>query len=645
MIATAEGVIALLPQSRSLSVQLGSRTLERDLICILQDGGDVAALSESHPAPAVERALAALEDHKILFRSRAVLEVDLHSSEVGNAVAHWSGAITSLEVGGTVSLSAPLGSSLIEPWLRELRGRRIPVLLAWTAGTTVAVGLDDGRSSPCLRCALAFDSLLRDVAPGVLAKKNVLSEVNVRAVRLATGLLATMSQPSAQRPSVGCALVVDAAQWGLQWEPYGAHPACECSTQPSTAVNSCSSWEQSKARRFAPLISIDEGERDEPSRVLFRRTHRLTDFAASDYGIASASGENSRLRAFAEGVERFCMLHAPPDVRGKAATELEAPPFDEATLRAALFAPNARKVEGFRHRDFEMNLQLDWSWATAARSFVEHREAGEARRLLPTSLVGRPSPGTPSLVDTTSSGYAAHTNMPKAVALAALELIERDAVLTWWHAHAPVTKIVGKTTPQNWEAETTAYLVTQDIEVPVVLLVARLKGGGLRLTSAAATSLATAWVKAVAEMDAALWTLKRFGVRAASAPLSDPTARHGPTDHLAHYLDPGNALHVFGQLNETASESSWSQLEVRWPHADGENLTAVLDGLHTRGLSAWVVDRSLPAVFGPEWHAVRVFIPDLIEVAWGSAYARLGSPRFTAALSGGRPNLYPHPIA
>lgn len=644
LVATEEGVIGLLPQSRSLRIQLGSREFESDLVGALATGGHLASVGEKHGPGALSAALTALEQQFIIGPAAHVLDVDLHVDEERCLEAGASLAALGDDPSWTeVSLLAPLGSRLLPAWLHELRARQLPVLLAWTAGTTVAVGFDDGRSGPCLRCALTLDRELRPSSPGVLEGRAQGPRATAQAWSLASAVLSTMKSPGSSRPSVGQVLLLDASGWSTEWQTFVRHPGCPCQTEP-TRVGPYRSWPECHARRFSPLICLDAGEGAKPARVLFRRTRQLRQLSASDYGIASASGESATLRAFAEGVERFCMLHRPPDVGATAATALEDPAFDEATIRSALFSNELRSLPGFRHPDFDMNLALDWSWASPAGSYGTGAEA-PARRLVPTSLIGRPAEASPRLIDPSSSGYAAHTDAQKAIALAALEIIERDAVLLWWHAGAPIVRICGGAFPTSWKADAEAYLVTQDVDLPVVMIIAKLPSGGLRLTSAAAATFEGAWRKAVTEMDVALWTLERFGVRSPTTPLSDPRGKHGPTDHLAHFLGADHAQLLFAQLSASATDLQVTQLESEWAADDAESLPAVLTALEACGLEAWAVDRSLPELFGPDWHVVRVFIPDALEVAWGASYARLGSRRYAAALRRGRANLAAHPIA
>lgn len=646
LVATEEGVIGLLPQSRSLRIQLGSRELESDLVGALAEARDLTPVSEKHGARALGAALTALEQQLIVAPAEHVLDVDLHADEERSLHAGASLAALGDDPTWTeVSLLAPLGSPLLAAWLQELRARQLPALLAWTAGPTVAVGFDDGRSGPCLGCALTFDLELRQAVPGVLEGRVQGPRATAHARSLASAVLSTMKLPRASRPSVGQVLLLDASTWSSEWQTFSKHPGCHCVSKGAQPLaGPYRSWADSQTRRFSPLICLDAGEGAKPARVLFRRTRKLRDLSASDYGIASASGEAATLRAFAEGVERFCLLHRPPDVGATAAAALEAPAFDEATIRSALFSRELRGVPGFRHPDFDVTMPLDWSWAVPAGSFGPAAEP-PVRRLLPTSLIGRPSQGSPTLVDPSSSGYAAHTDARRAVALAALEIIERDAVLLWWHAGAPIVRVCGRAFPSSWKAEAEAYLVTQDVDLPVVMLIAKLSSGGVRLTSAAATTFEGAWRKAMAEMDAALWTLERFGVRAPTTPLSDPRGKHGPTDHLAHFLEAAHGQQLLAQLSACATDLEVTQLESEWGADDAESLPSVLTALEACGLEAWVVDRSLPELFGPDWHVARVFIPDSLEVAWGASYARLGSRRYAAALRRGRANLAAHPIA
>jgi thiazole/oxazole-forming peptide maturase SagD family component len=632
LVATAEGVIALLPRSRSLRIQLGSREFERDLIRTLGAARDASVLTPKYSRRSVDDALLALETNGLIHRVKSTLVLDLHEHPDASAATLLGDKLLTFD---SVSISTPLGAPAFEELLGILRERGISVRAAWTAGTTVVVGADDGRTAPCLRCALRFDTQLRDVTPGVLEGKRIEVEVRSGAVQLANALLAMMSQPGAAIPNPGRAHVVDALDLTSRWETYPRHPSCSCEPVRTDSQPVCESWEAAEPRRFTPLICLERSDSSRPARVLFRRTPSLRTVSAADYGIASAAGPKADLRAFAEGVERYCMLHCPPDVRSTSATELTNA-FEERVIRGSLFPPEAYGRAGFRHPRFEMGLQMDWSWASPMR------DDSVARRLVPTSMIGSPSAGGTRLVDTTSNGYAAHTHRETAIALAALEVIERDAILLWWHGLGTVQRIEDGWLPPAWRASTVGFLATRDVDLPVVMLTTRLPSGGCRMTSAAATNFDAAWAKAVSEMEAALWTLEKFGSRPLRESLDSAEARHGPSEHLAFFLRPQNAERLFDRVSQAPTISA-RELQDRWS-GNGENLPPIASALAAAGLTGWFVDRSLPMLFGP-WTVARVFIPDALEVAWGAAYPRLNSPRLLRALAGRAPELFPHPIA
>lgn len=631
LVATGEGVIALLPRSPSLRIQLGSREFERDLIGTLNDARDADTLSPKYAKRSLDDALRALETSGLIYRVKAKLTLDLHQQPDAKASALLGNEPQRFD---SVSISTPLGAPAFDELLGVLREQGVSVYAAWTSGTTVVVGADDGHTAPCLRCALRFDSQLRDVAPGVLEGKPIELDVRAVAAQLANALLGMLSQPGAALPSPGRAHIVDALALTSRWEPYPRHPGCSCAPMGASSGSVCESWEGAEPRRFTPLICVERSDRSRPARVLFRRTSSLRPLSAADYGIASAAGANADVRAFAEGVERYCMLHCPPDVRNTPARELNNA-FDERVIRGSLFPPEAYARAGFRHPPFDVGLSMDWSWAKAVGG-----DAGA--RLVPTSMIGSPA-GGPRLVDATSNGYAAHTDRETAIALAALEVIERDAILLWWHGLGSVERIDDGALPAAWQATTAGFLVTRDVDLPVVMLTTRLPAGGCRMTSAAATNFDAAWAKAVAEMEAALWTLEKFGSRPLRVSLDATEARHGPSEHLSFFLRSENAERLFDRVAQAPRVSARS-LRERWS-GRSEALATIVSSLGAAGLTGWVVDRSLPTLFGPAWTVARVFIPDALEVAWGAAYPRLNSPRLLRALSGRAPESFPHPIA
>ena len=105
------------------------------------------------------------------------------------------------------------------------------------------------------------------------------------------------------------------------------------------------------------------------------------------------------------------------------------------------------------------------------------------------------------LVDATSNGYAAHVRRDLATTAALLELVERDAVLLAWELGCEAPRIDGAITVAG-ARHVAAYLATQDIDLPVVWLLAELDDGAVRCAAAAGVCFDDAWQRALAELAA-----------------------------------------------------------------------------------------------------------------------------------------------
>ena len=71
-----------------------------------------------------------------------------------------------------------------------------------------------------------------------------------------------------------------------------------------------------------------------------------------------AGPPDAQLRALAEGIERFCMLHAPPDVRATPALALESARLDDEAIDALLFRSEERVSPGFPFPGYAPSLAL-----------------------------------------------------------------------------------------------------------------------------------------------------------------------------------------------------------------------------------------------------------------------------------------------
>lgn len=508
-------------------------------------------------------------------------------------------------------------------------------LVLWTAGRSIAVVVDDGRSQPCAGCALLFDRAFAGV--GLWARQATEATGGDLKRRVAE-MAAQMSARGEDLPSPGQALVFEDERSPAVHEPYLAHPSCPCAarggarTRAAPTLDTGAAW----AGRFAPVAGVPM-RGDGLARVLFRKSRSPWPLTGRELGVATAAGPKAEERALAEAVERFCMLHAPPDRTATPARDLHERVLPAESIRSLLYREEERAASGFRLADYDEAAAHDWSWLEECRT---------GRRVLaPTTLIGRPSPTATRLVDATSNGYAAHRDPGQALRHALLEVIERDAVLLTWHLGLQTQKLeLPRPAAFPAAVEVHAFLVTQDIHVPVVLFLAVREDGSLRCAGGAGTSFDEAWERATLEMQAACATPLLVLAPGAPAPGTDDAGcAFGPEDHFRYYQHTGRARAAIAAIQARAA-SPRGRLRARWPDRR-VGLATLLDALAQAGLDAWFTRRSLPAVFGA-WHVVRALVPGAVELSWGQPYRRLASPRVLRHLRAGRTlSPLPHPIA
>ncbi len=631
--ATDRGVV--IRGRRAARVDFGSREFETRLVDLLRHGGDPRELCGRHTEASVQRALGTLIERSVVIEQTFV-EVNLLD---GGAID----SMGDLDAGDRVVVVALAEDARLDGLLERAAAAGASTLLVWPgASETIAVS-DDGRTRPCARCALFFDREAARFALPVASASDVQSAIAVGQFaicdvsRAAALLLAKqLAWALDSWPAPGEAIVVNATGGVRSIESFPVHPGCSCRSRPARAEPGpfCSSPSEA-IRRFTPIAPIESTD-SAVARFLYRRSSGAWPRTVDAFGAATASGEAAELRAFAEGIERFAMLHAPPDVCGASWLSLGPDALDRADLDALLFRPEDRRVADFRHPELTDELELDWSWATNAE--------GGSRRLIPTSLIGRAPAEGPSLVDATSNGYAAHTDAERAASHAVLELVERDAVLACWYLSRPCSRIDidANDIAADFDGEVAVLLATQDIDLPVVWLLARRADGVVRAVSGAASCFDRALERACAELGRSL----------ESEPLGEPrdpfdaALRHRPSDHLAYYSDPGRCDPLIEQMRSPV-ELSASELRRRWPDSERAlRAEHAVEQVERAGLELWLADRSLPDLFGEGWRVARAVVPGLLELSWGMAYRRIASARAARWLAEiGRTTPWPHPFA
>lgn len=527
-----------------------------------------------------------------------------------------------------VLIGAPDDATMGMRLAERVRARR-PSLVLWIDERGIAAAYDDGAARGCPLCAWSWDSAAARYvtptgdlagAPRAFADAEHFALRAVRVVEEAHALdsscVWTISSPNAEAVTTSIA----------------PHPSCPCAVRPvrarAAAWSPPADWEAAR-RRHAPVWPMDSGD-ESVARVVFRRSRSPWSTHPGALGVALGTGADPRAAALGEAIERFAMLHAPPTWIERAAEALEVPALEPALVRELLFREEEYVADGFRFRRYDPSEAQDWSIASSLATGEE--------RAVPASIVGRARAGTRSFTDATSNGYAAHHDRDRAIDGALLELVERDALLL--DAYTPTRELL-RLVDAGGPRGCSTFLVTQDVELPVVLALKIRADGVLRVGSAAGTTLDSAGARAHAELAVAL---AGSATERPARALDDVRSRFEPDDHLAA-LRGAAASTMLAAMGARSRSLPCSAVRSRWPGASSPR-ALIVGALATVGLEPWIVDRSLPGIFGEGWHVVRALVPGLVELSWGLPYRRLASRRMTARLAAGAHlSTSPHPIA
>lgn len=517
----------------------------------------------------------------------------------------------------------------------DRRGQEWSML--WMTPSSVAVArCVEGQG--CAACSLFFDG---ELARGALPDRDCGSSwlFSRALVALAAARLPTVLAMSSTELPDHHAWYIDLSTLRTAVEPVPFLPGCSCS--PSLRLpNRSPSGFGDVGRRFAPTHAATPDESGgRHHRVLYRGSRSLAHADRTAFGVGVAAGSSARVRAEAEAIERFCMMHAPPDVPQGSQPPSTARFWSEGAIARHLFSGPQYNTVGFRFAPFAVDVRRDWSWAHR----LEADERSVERALIPTSLVGPVADPVTRLADATSSGYAAHPVRAVAVARALLELVERDALLCSWISGTSPIQLDGACLADGYEA----YVVPSSVDLPVVLVARRVRSGGVRLASAAGSSLCEAVAGALAELAIDHAPLP---ARRGAQPVDEISARNGPADHVRLYEEWDNGQSPVLTWLGGAKRRSYASEEQRWPtspppEAGGPaTLTLVRGALSAAGFEAWIVDRSLPALFSG-WHVVRALVPGFVEMSWGRHYLRVGGHRGLAVCAGREAGeVTPHPF-
>jgi thiazole/oxazole-forming peptide maturase SagD family component len=633
--ATDHGIVA--EGSRVFRIRLKQQALEIPLVEALATG-DFAAARDRFTSEAVDAALAALEQQDAIVRVRRTIAIaDRIEANVSSDVD----AVSLVEYGEQLRdaellvVLARRADAAVGDLVAAARTRGMSVLMGWLDRREIVFCAQEARRSPCVLCALRFDAgAARTLVPeSDLAEQRAFGDADAR--KLIQGFVARFSTAPSDLPAAGRAFIFDIETCESRWETFSRHPSCTCDTafdEPATFLDRAPDWEELAGRRFAPVVPVDRGdEQGRPARVLYRGSRSPWPVSRDSYGVAIASGARAADRSLAEAFERFSMLHAPPDILGRSATNLDAASLDPLSIASLLHGDEQYARADFRFPRYSNELVLDWSWAECA--------GGQGRLLVPTSLIGRPCRGSVRLVDATSNGYACHPSREEARTLALLEVLERDAALIAWYADDALPHVEGLDIPQG----AVALLATQDVDIPAVVLAMCAEDGSLRTAASASLDFDGAVEAALRELRGQL-LVRTDPMKKATVSLDGITARYGPQDHASFYAG-SRGREALGHMTRGQTKLDAHDLRTRWPHRSGggDRFAALIDIVHGAGLEPLFVDRSLPDLSG-RWRVTRALVPRTVEISWGQSYRRLASPRLLARLEGRTPSTWPHPF-
>lgn len=265
-----------------------------------------------------------------------------------------------------------------------------------------------------------------------------------------------------------------------------------------------------------------------------------------------------------------------------------------------------------------------------------------------------------------SSGCAVGTTGAEAALHALLEVAERDAFQLAWHAANPlpriplhtindpeITRMVGLANTHGYDIH--CLVLTQDIDIPIVWLLALRRDGQFPATFSSAGSGAnpiSAIRSALREVTQLVVMPRDWTIDQAAQMLDDPY-KVTELEHHVHYSSHPTQLPKltrYLQGPETTIEKAFPDWPNKLRPTHGgilEVLTTVTNAFHKAGLTKIVlVDQGQREHTDLGVNVVKAVVPGTVPMCFGHAHQRLtGIPRLTRALNNRPTNtLDPHPF-
>jgi ribosomal protein S12 methylthiotransferase accessory factor len=352
----------------------------------------------------------------------------------------------------------------------------------------------------------------------------------------------------------------------------------------------------------------------------------------------------ARAAAIGEALERYSAMFVPPDAIGvTTAKTIGAEAVGPS--RFALFHPTQLAVAGFPCVPFTVDTRT---------AFVEGTSLTDGSTVfLPAELVylARPCPELRPIAYSTSSGLACGPTTVEAALSAALELVERDAVmLTWkcalslpqldWAADGELDAL-----DRRFFAQTGLRFSVLDascfLKIPVAIAVVHGppgSGAALALGAASAPTAAEAWLKALAE---GFGVYRWLRTQASGMPALEADEVETFDDHMRYFASEDRAA-LAGFLEASDQRTATQGVEPLAGDTPGELLETLVGRLAAHRLTAYAVNVTSPDVQSLGLAVIRVVVPELCALDVSHRARFLGGRRlYTAAHAAG---LLPGPV-
>lgn len=316
--------------------------------------------------------------------------------------------------------------------------------------------------------------------------------------------------------------------------------------------------------------------------------------------------------------------------------------FPERALRPAQVLGLGEDVCAAAYPDFTEARRMPWLPCT-----LEH--SGE-EALIPVQMVNYLLPTEVRVgYNTNSSGCALGNSQGEAALFAALEVIERDALLLTWYSKSAPPRIVLDSISDRTTRELILLLdlcgyevrcfdVTAEFEVPSVMavLLGRDEGNlAVFVTAASHPSPVLAMRSALAEAKSLIRTAER-NFRRRRASLAASGADHsalGEDNQLLYYAHREH-LHHFDFLLAEEESVAYDDYLAAYPFAPqrpADIYRTLKERLHALGYPLIVCDNTVPMMRPLGLYSARAFIPGTINMVFGDHPIHLPQGRLRRA--------------